>query len=68
MKLIKALLLVSTAALAGCSAQREAKISASYQGDYDKVVSSHEKSADGAIYSAANPGFFCRRPARPSCW
>ena len=58
MKLIKALLLVSTAALAGCSAQREAKISASYQGDYDKVVSSHEKSADGAIYSAANPGFF----------
>jgi len=58
MKLIKALLLVSTAALAGCSAQREAKISASYQGDYDKVVSSHEKSVDGAIYSAANPGFF----------
>lgn len=58
MKTFKALLLVSTVALAGCSAQREAKISASYQEDYDKVVSAPAKSADGAIYSSANPGFF----------
>ena len=58
MKPISALILISTLALAGCSAQREAKLGATYQGEYDKVVSVHEKPVDGAIYSAAQPGFF----------
>jgi flagellar L-ring protein precursor FlgH len=51
------LLFVALAA-AGCSAGREEKVSASYQADYDKVVSVHDKTVDGAIYSSAQPGFF----------
>ncbi len=58
MKVTSSVLLLSALALAGCSAEREEKISASYQADYDKVVSVHEKTVDGAIYSSAQPGFF----------
>ena len=58
MKIATSLLLVSALALAGCSAQREQKISASMQEDYNKVVSVHEKPIDGAIYSSSQPGFF----------
>ena len=55
MKVAASLLLVSALALGGCSAGREEKISASMQDDYNKVVSVHEKAADGAIYSASQP-------------
>jgi len=58
MKVASSLLLISALSLAGCSAGREEKISASMQEDYNKVVSIHEKPTDGAIYSAAQPGFF----------
>ena len=58
MKTVASLILVSAFALAGCSAGREQKISATMQEDYNKVVSVHEKPTDGAIYSAAQPGFF----------
>lgn len=44
--------------LTGCSAQREEKISANLQEDYDKVVSVQEKPIDGSIFSAGRPGFF----------
>jgi len=57
MKVASSLLLISALSLAGCSAGREEKISASMQEDYNKVVSIHEKPTDGAIYSAAQPGF-----------
>ena len=58
MKTSTTLLLVSVLALAGCSAAREQKISATMQEDYNKVAAVHEKPVDGAIYSAAQPGFF----------
>ena len=45
-------------ALAGCSGVREAKISETFQMNYDEVVPVRESIADGAIYSRANAGFF----------
>ena len=45
-------------ALAGCSSVREAKISESFQMNYDEVVPTKEVSPDGAIYSRSNAGFF----------
>lgn len=58
MKAFYLIMFASLAFLTGCSSQREQKISASLQEDYDKVVSVHEKPVDGAIFSAAQPGFF----------
>lgn len=58
MKSFYLIIFASILFLAGCSAQREDKISASLQDDYNKVVSVHEKPVDGAIFSAAQPGFF----------
>jgi flagellar L-ring protein FlgH len=58
MKTIQNASLLIVLALAACSTAREEKISASYQQDYDKVVSVHEKASDGAIYSSSQPGFF----------
>jgi len=58
MKAFYLLIFASLVLLTGCSAQREEKMSASLQEDYDRVVSVHEKPNDGAIYSAAQPGFF----------
>ena len=50
--------LISGLALAGCSSVREAKISESFQMNYDEVVPTKELSPDGAIYSRSNAGFF----------
>ena len=50
--------LVTALALAGCSSVREAKISESFQMNYDEVVPTKEVSPDGAIYSRSNAGFF----------
>lgn len=58
MKAFYLIIFASIVFLTGCSAQREEKISANLQEDYDKVVSVHEKPVDGAIFSAAQPGFF----------
>ena len=58
MKSVSKLLLLASIALAGCSTEHEAKVSQTFQGDYDKVVAVHEKTADGSIYSASQPGFF----------
>lgn len=58
MKAFYLIMFASLVFLTGCSAQREEKISANLQEDYDKVVSVHEKPVDGAIFSAAQPGFF----------
>ena len=58
MKAFYLIMFASLVFLTGCSSQREQKISASLQEDYDKVVSVHEKPVDGAIFSAAQPGFF----------
>jgi flagellar L-ring protein precursor FlgH len=58
MKAFYLIIFASLVLLTGCSAQREEKISANLQEDYDKVVSVHEKPVDGAIFSAAQPGFF----------
>ena len=58
MKAFYLIVFASLVFLTGCAAQREEKISASLQEDYDKVVSVHEKPVDGAIFSAAQPGFF----------
>jgi len=58
MKAFYLIMFASLVLLTGCAAQREEKISASLQEDYDKVVSVHEKPVDGAIFSAAQPGFF----------
>ena len=49
---------ISGLALAGCSSVREAKISESFQMNYDEVVPTKELSPDGAIYSRSNAGFF----------
>ena len=51
-------ILISTLALAGCSSVREAKISESFQMNYDEVVPTKEPSPDGAIYSRSQSGFF----------
>jgi flagellar L-ring protein precursor FlgH len=45
-------------ALAGCSSVREAKVSESFQVNYDEVVPVRESSPDGAIYSRSQSGFF----------
>ena len=58
MKAFYLIMFASLVFLTGCSAQREQKISANLQEDYDKVVSVHPKADDGAIFSAAQPGFF----------
>jgi flagellar L-ring protein precursor FlgH len=50
--------IISGLALAGCSSVREAKISESFQMNYDEVVPTKELSPDGAIYSRSNAGFF----------
>lgn len=42
----------------GCSSVREAKLSQSYQVNYDQVVPLREKQPDGAIYSRSQSGFF----------
>ncbi len=57
MRSISALILVGLS-LAGCSSTREAKISESFQMNYDQVVPVKEASPDGAIYSRAQTGFF----------
>ena len=44
--------------VAGCSSAKEAKISQSFQMNYDQVVPSKEKMPDGAIYSKSQSGFF----------
>ena len=51
-------LLLASLLLAGCSAQREAKISENFQVDYDSVVPAKKKIADGSLYSPALTGFF----------
>jgi len=54
-----ALLLAAGLALSGCTpTMKEAKISESFQINYDNVVPSKEASPDGAIYSRAQSGFF----------
>ena len=50
--------LITSLALAGCSSVREAKISESFQMNYDEVVPLKESAPDGAIYSRSNAGFF----------
>lgn len=52
------LILATTLAVAGCSSAREAKLSQSYQVNYDQVVPLKEKLPDGAIYSRSQSGFF----------
>ena len=53
------LFLVAGLALSGCtSTMKEAKISESFQLNYDNVVPVKETSPDGAIYSRAQSGFF----------
>lgn len=44
--------------LAACSSYREAKISESFQMNYDEVVPTKIASPDGAIYSRSQAGFF----------
>ena len=51
-------LLIASLALAGCSSVREAKVSESFQVNYDEVVPVKEASPDGAIYSHSQAGFF----------
>jgi flagellar L-ring protein precursor FlgH len=51
-------LLASTLMIAGCSSVKEAKISQSYQVNYDQVVPLKEKIPDGAIYAKSQSGFF----------
>ena len=53
-----AVVVSASLALAGCSSVREAKISESFQMNYDEVVPVREAAPDGAIYSRANAGFF----------
>ncbi len=53
-----AVVVSASLALAGCSSVREAKISESFQMNYDEVVPVREATPDGAIYSRANAGFF----------
>lgn len=53
-----AVVVFASLALAGCSSVREAKISESFQMNYDEVVPVREAAPDGAIYSRANAGFF----------
>jgi flagellar L-ring protein precursor FlgH len=53
-----AVVVSASLALAGCSSVREAKISESFQMNYDEVVPVRETAPDGAIYSRANAGFF----------
>ena len=49
---------VVSLSIAGCSSAKEAKISQSFQMNYDQVVPSKEKMPDGAIYSKSQSGFF----------
>jgi flagellar L-ring protein precursor FlgH len=58
MNLVRTLALGTALLAAGCSAQREAKISKDFQQDYDSVVSVREKRPDGAIFSGSQGGFF----------
>ena len=58
MKIAALAALLSGIALTGCSSVREAKISESFQMNYDEVVPTKEVSPDGAIYSRSNAGFF----------
>lgn len=54
-----ATLLLAGLALSGCTpTMREAKISESFQLNYDNVVPVKEESPDGAIYSRSQTGFF----------
>ena len=58
MKISALAILFTGFALAGCSSVREAKISESFQMNYDEVVPTKEPSPDGAIYSRSQSGFF----------
>jgi len=58
MKIAALAALLSGIALTGCSSVREARISESFQMNYDEVVPTKEVSPDGAIYSRSNAGFF----------
>ena len=58
MKLVYPILVIAAAALSGCSSTREAKVSQSYQVNYDQVVPLKEKQPDGAIYARSQSGFF----------
>ena len=49
---------VLSLAIGGCSSAKEAKISQSFQMNYDQVVPTKEKMPDGAIYSKSQSGFF----------
>jgi flagellar L-ring protein precursor FlgH len=58
MKLAAFAVITAALSLAGCSSVREAKVSETFQMNYDEVVPVRESVADGAIYSRANAGFF----------
>lgn len=58
MKTAALAILLTGISLSGCSSVREAKISESFQMNYDEVVPTKEVSPDGAIYSRSNAGFF----------
>jgi flagellar L-ring protein precursor FlgH len=51
-------IMLASLCLGGCNTMQEAKMSESFQSSYDNVVAVKEKAADGAIYSAAQTGFF----------
>ena len=58
MRNIHLVILLASLGLGGCNTMQEAKMSESFQSSYDNVVAVKEKAADGAIYSAAQTGFF----------
>ena len=58
MRKLHILAALSALALSGCNTMQEARVSESFQSSYDNVVAVKEKAADGAIYSAAQTGFF----------
>ncbi len=58
MRKLHVLATLTALALSGCNTMQEARVSESFQASYDNVVAVKEKAADGAIYSAAQTGFF----------
>jgi flagellar L-ring protein FlgH len=58
MKPALAFALLAASVLGACSSTREAKVSQSYQVNYDQVVPLKEKQPDGAIYARSQAGFF----------
>jgi len=58
MKVAAFAVIAAALGLAGCSSVREAKVSETFQMNYDEVVPVRESMADGAIYSRSNAGFF----------